>query len=115
MNQPDKTSKQLCLAKSSVCTLTDVRTRHVLTFRRQRIYKNYMASCLSRRRGGGLYLTHFTPQSGSAIHMMNELYTITLAFGEHVKALGCDGTAANTGTSGGVCRLFELATDMSAH
>ncbi|XP_043230069.1 uncharacterized protein LOC122385687 [Amphibalanus amphitrite] len=64
---------------------------------------------------GNLYLTHFTPQSGSAIHMVNELYTIAVAFGEHVKALGCDGTAVNIGTSGGVCRLFELATNKPVH
>ena len=29
--------------------------------------------------------------------------------------LSCDGTAVNTGTKGGVCRLFELVTESPVH
>ena len=32
-----------------------------------------------------------------------------------IKVLGCDGTAVNTGTTGGVCRLFELVTGSPVH
>ena len=32
-----------------------------------------------------------------------------------MKAHGCDSTAVNTGTSGGVCRLFELVTESPVH
>ena len=60
---------------------------------------------------GSKYLTHFTPQSGKAIDLLNELYSTSLQFGCNVKALGCDGTAVNTGAAGGVCRLFELVTE----
>lgn len=32
-----------------------------------------------------------------------------------VKVLGCDGTAVNTGATGGACRLFELASESPVH
>lgn len=64
---------------------------------------------------GGYYLSHFTPQSGCALHLLNGLYTIAVTFGQHVKVLGCDGTAVNTGSTGGVCRLFEVVTGNSVH
>ena len=60
-------------------------------------------------------MTHFTPQSGKAIDLLNELYLISVQFGGCVKVLGCDGTAVNTGTTGGVCRLFEIVSGSSVH
>ena len=62
-----------------------------------------------------MYLTHFTPQSGRAIDLFNELFNISLIFGGTVKVLGCDGTAVNTGLHAGVCRLFELVTNQAVH
>ena len=62
-----------------------------------------------------LYVSHFTPQSGSALDMFHELYSISLMFGGEVKVLGCDGTAVNTGVNGGVCRLFELISGKAVH
>ena len=64
---------------------------------------------------GSVYLTHFTPSSGRALDLLNELYSVSLMFGGTVKVLGCDGTAVNTGVNGGVCRLFELVTNMAVH
>ena len=64
---------------------------------------------------GNVYLTHFTPSSGRALDLLNELYSISVMFGDTVKVLGCDGAAVNTGVKGGVCRLFELVTGMPVH
>ena len=64
---------------------------------------------------GGSYVTHFTPESGRALHLLNELYSVSQQFGGEIKVLGCDGTAVNTGTTGGVCRLFELVTGSPVH
>ena len=64
---------------------------------------------------GERYVAHFTPQSGKALDLLNELYSTHLQFGGRVKVLGCDGTAVNTGTAGGVCRLFELVTGAPVH
>ena len=64
---------------------------------------------------GSVYLTHFTPSSGRALDLLNELYSVSLMFDGTVKVLGCDGTAVNTGVNGGVCRLFELVTSMAVH
>ena len=64
---------------------------------------------------GGQYLTHFTPQSGAALHLLNELHNVAIMFGGNIKVLGCDGKAVNTGTSGGACRLFELVTGSAVH
>ena len=62
-----------------------------------------------------LYVSHFTPQTGSAYDMFQELHSINLMFGGDVKVLGCDGTAVNTGQNGGVCRLFELVVGKTVH
>ena len=64
---------------------------------------------------GNRYITHFTPESGRALHLLNELHSVNLQFRGQVKVLRCDGTAVNTGTSGGVCRLFELVTETPVH
>lgn len=64
---------------------------------------------------GSSYITHFTPRSGRAADLLRELYAVTVQFGGTVKVLGCDGTAVNTGTSGGVCRLFEIVTQSAVH
>ena len=55
----------------------------------------------------------FTPQSGCALHL-NGLHMIAVTFGEHVKVLGCDGTAVNTEITGGVCHS-EVVTVNSVH
>ena len=55
-----------------------------------------------------------TPYSGKAIDVMNELYSISLLFGGDVGEMGCDRKAANIGTTGCVCRLFEVVTGLSA-
>ena len=54
------------------------------------------------------------PYSGKAINVMNELYSIILRFGGDVGEMGCDRKAANIGTTGCVCRLFEVVTGLSA-
>lgn len=64
---------------------------------------------------GGHYVTHFTPLSGKAEDLLRELYLTKVQFGGVVQVLGCDGTAVNTGSSGGVCRLFELVTARPVH
>ena len=64
---------------------------------------------------GSVYVSHFTPQSGSALDMFDELYSISVMFGGEIKVLGCDGTAVNTGVNAGVCRLFELVTGRAVH
>ena len=64
---------------------------------------------------GERYVAHFTPQSGKALDLLNELYSTHLQFGGRVKVLGCDGTAVNTGTAGGLCRLFELVAGAPVH
>ena len=55
------------------------------------------------------YLTHFTPESGKAIHQAKQLSDIAADNGSDIRVLGCDGTAVNTGRDGGICRLFELS------
>ena len=60
---------------------------------------------------GSQYLTHFTPESGRAIHQARHLTDIAIGNAADVRVLGCDGTAVNTGRDGGVCRLFELGQD----
>lgn len=57
------------------------------------------------------YLTHFTPESGKAIHQAKQLTDIATDNGADIRVLGCDGTAVNTGRDGGICRLFELSQD----
>lgn len=47
--------------------------------------------------------------------MLNELHSGSQQLGSRVKVLGCDGTAVNTGTAGGVCRLFELVAGSPVH
>ena len=62
-----------------------------------------------------IYISHFTPQSGRAIDMFHELYSLSMMFGDQVKVIGCDGTAVNMGVNGGVCRLFELSRNQPIH
>ena len=64
---------------------------------------------------GSRYVTHFTPESGRALHLLNELHSVSLQFDSNIRVLGCDGAATNTGTTGGVCRLFELVTESPVH
>ena len=59
---------------------------------------------------GSRYVTHFSPESGRAYDLLSELHSLALHFDGDIRVLGCDGTAVNTGTTGGVCRLFELVT-----
>lgn len=61
------------------------------------------------------YVTHFTPLSGKAWDQVMELYPIAVEYGGNIKVLGCDGTAVNTGTSAGICRLFEIITQTPVH
>ena len=60
-------------------------------------------------------MTHFTPDSGRALDLLNELHSVSLQFDGDIRVLGCDGTAVNTGTTGGMCRLFELVTGAPEH
>ena len=60
---------------------------------------------------GSTYLTHFTPESGRAIHQARHLTDIAIDNNADVRVLGCDGTAVNTGRDGGICRLFEVSQD----
>ncbi|KAF0288495.1 hypothetical protein FJT64_013150 [Amphibalanus amphitrite] len=64
---------------------------------------------------GSRYVTHFTPESGRALDLLNELHSVSEQFDGDVRVLGCDGTAVNTGAKGGVCRLFELVTGNPVH
>ena len=64
---------------------------------------------------GSEYVSHFTPISGRAIDQVNELVNIAAAYNGDIRVLGCDGAAVNTGTSGGVCRLFELIEERPVH
>ena len=60
---------------------------------------------------GSNYLTHFTPESGRAIHQARLLTDVAIDNAADVRVLGCDGIAVNTGRDGGICRLFELGQD----
>lgn len=64
---------------------------------------------------GSEYVTHFTPVSGKAYDQVNELVSVATAHGGNISVLGCDGAAVNTGTAGGVCRLFELIQERPVH
>lgn len=64
---------------------------------------------------GSEYVSHFTPASGRALDQVNELVNIAAAHNSDIRVLGCDGAAVNTGTSGGVCRLFELIEERPVH
>ena len=59
------------------------------------------------------------PEAGRALHLLNKLQSVSLQFGGEVKVRACDGTAGNVntwpGTSGGVCRLFELVIEPVSH
>ncbi len=59
---------------------------------------------------GAKYLDHFTPKSGKACDIADELFDLLKEYrsAETIRALGCDGTAVNTGRKGGVLRLLEL-------
>ena len=85
--------------KTAVSASTNIREEHVVVLSEP----------------GSEYLGHFSPQSGRAADLFRELHAVALQFGADVKVLGCDGTAVNTGTRGGVCRLFELFTGQSVH
>ena len=60
---------------------------------------------------GSNYLTHFTPQTGRAIHQAERLTDIASQYAAKILVLGCDGTAVNTGREGGICRLFEIGQE----
>ena len=64
---------------------------------------------------GAEYLTHFTPQSGRAVDLFRDLHAVAAQYEADVRVLGCDGTAVNTGTRGGVCRLFEMFIGRPVH
>ena len=85
--------------KTAVSSSSSVREEHVVVLREP----------------GAEYITHFTPQSGRATDLFKELHAVALQFGADIRALGCDGTAVNTGIRGGVCRLFETFTGQPVH
>ena len=62
-------------------------------------------------------MTHFMPEADRALHLLNELQSVSSQFGGEVKVRACDDTAGNVntwpGTSGGVSRLFEVVTESS--
>lgn len=64
---------------------------------------------------GGEYATHFTPQSSKAIDQVNDLISIVCEYDGDIKVLGCDGASVNTGTAGGICRLYELIENKPVH
>lgn len=64
---------------------------------------------------GGEYLTHFSPDSSKAIDQVKELISIVGGDKNNIKVFGCDGTAVNTGTSGGIIRLFEVIHQKPVH
>ena len=61
---------------------------------------------------GSSYFGHVSPTGGSSKVVTDELMTylhekdVDLS---KIQAMGCDGTAVNTGTKGGIVRLFELS------
>jgi len=61
------------------------------------------------------YLGHFTPQTGKAEDIFQDLNAVAYEFGADVSVLGCDGTRVNTGQKGGVIRLFELGQKRPVH
>jgi hypothetical protein len=58
---------------------------------------------------GHEYLDHFTPKSGRAVDITQELYDLLLQYGSNSSliAIGADSTATNTGRHGGAIRLLE--------
>lgn len=61
---------------------------------------------------GSSYFGHITPTGGSSKVVTDELLKYLDERGVDktaIQALGCDGTAVNTGTNGGIVRLFELS------
>ena len=51
----------------------------------------------------GEYVTHFTPSSGKALDIFQELHDIAGELGGEVVIIGADETAVNTGKNAGVC------------
>lgn len=67
---------------------------------------------------GSTYLGHISVKTGSAQAIANGLHDFITEKGvptEGIKAIGCDGTAVNTGVKGGAIRLLELKLNKPVH
>ena len=59
---------------------------------------------------GDIYLTHVTPDNGTALYISEEITTFLIDSDsiDSLKALLCDGAPVNTGKMGGVPKLIEI-------
>ena len=67
---------------------------------------------------GSKYSGHIAVKTGSAKTIATGLYDFLCEYNidtEKLLAIGCDGTAVNTGSKGGVIRILELKLDKTLH